>query len=79
MKAGVPVIRFTGGRNTTTYDASHTVHDTVEHVYELACGPANFEVSFENAVLVSDYTILAYDRYDPKLLSPLEPPGENHP
>lgn len=66
--AGVPVIRFAGGRKTSLYDAYHKPTDTIDRVYELAGGRSNFEVGFEHAVLVSYYTILAYDHYDPKNL-----------
>ncbi len=64
--AGVPVVRFAGGRTTSLYDGYHRPIDTIDRVYELAGGRSSFEAGFEQAVLVSYYTILAYDHYDPK-------------
>lgn len=67
-RAGVPVVRFAGGRNASDYPAYHQPNDTVEYAYEYAGGRQNFEAGFEMVVLVSYYTILGYDAYDPLAL-----------
>jgi hypothetical protein len=70
-EAGVPIVRFAGGRNAADYPQYHQPQDTAEYVYEYAGGRENFEQGFEMVVLVSWYTILAYDHYDPLALPPL--------
>ncbi len=61
-EAGVPVIRFAGGRYATDYDQYHKPLDTVEHVYEITQGRANFEAGFATIVETSYTTALALDR-----------------
>lgn len=61
-RAGVPILRFAGGRHAADYDQYHKPLDTVEHVYELAGGRANFEAGFATIVEASYTTVLAFDR-----------------
>lgn len=63
-EAGVPIIRFAGGLNATDYDQYHKPLDTVEHVYEVTDGRANFEAGFAAVVEASYATALALDRTD---------------
>lgn len=73
-RIGVPVVRFAGGRRPGEYPMYHQPLDTVPYVYSFACGMCTdlnrgkelFQKGFEMVVLVSYYTILAYDQYDPK-------------
>lgn len=68
MEAGVPIIRFAGGREASDYGGYHNASDTIEFVYDVAGGRAAFEAGIERAIEVSYYTILAFDPYDPKSL-----------
>lgn len=61
-EAGVPILRFAGGRNAADYDQYHMPLDTVEHVYDVTGGRANFEAGFATIVESSYYTVLALDR-----------------
>lgn len=61
-EAGVPIIRFAGGRNAADYDQYHKPLDTVEHVYEVTGGRANFEAGFAAIVEASYATALTLDR-----------------
>ena len=61
-RAGVPILRFAGGRHAADYDQYHKPLDTVEHVYEVAGGRANFEAGFTTIVEASYTTVLAFDR-----------------
>ncbi|MHB1261385.1 MAG: M28 family metallopeptidase [Thermoplasmatota archaeon] len=61
-EAGVPIYRFAGGRNAADYDQYHRPLDTVEHVYDVAGGRANFAAGFETIVEASYTTALAFDR-----------------
>jgi hypothetical protein len=63
-EAGVPIIRFAGGLNATDYDQYHKPLDTVDHVYEVTNGAANFKAGFSAIVEVSYATALALDRTD---------------
>ncbi|HLE47289.1 MAG TPA: M28 family peptidase [Candidatus Thermoplasmatota archaeon] len=74
-RVGIPVIRFAGGRKAADYPQYHKQEDTVEFVYRFACecqdlakGKESFAKGFEMVVLMSYYTILAYDQYNPKAL-----------
>lgn len=74
-RIGIPVVRFAGGRRAADYPQYHKSDDTVEFVYRFACecsdlakGKEAFAAGYEMVVLASYYTILAYDRYDPKAL-----------
>jgi hypothetical protein len=71
--AGIPVLRFCGGRYPFLYSMYHTASDTVDRVYGIAGGRKRFEDSFENAVITSYYVIMAYDSNDPKKLFPVRP------
>ncbi|MFA5944640.1 MAG: M28 family peptidase [Candidatus Thermoplasmatota archaeon] len=61
-EAGVPIIRFAGGLNATDYDQYHMPLDTVDHVYEVTAGRANFEAGFAAVVEAGYSTALALDR-----------------
>ncbi|MBI2077887.1 MAG: M28 family peptidase [Euryarchaeota archaeon] len=74
-RVGIPVVRFAGGRKAADYPQYHKEQDTVEFVYRYACecqdlakGKETFARGYELVVLMSYYTILAYDQYDPKAL-----------
>jgi hypothetical protein len=60
-RAGIPILRFAGGRNAADYDQYHKPLDTVDHVYDLAGGRANFEAGFATIVEASYTTMLAFD------------------
>lgn len=60
-EAGVPILRFAGGRHAADYDQYHKPLDTVEHVYEVVGGRPNFETGFATIVESSYATILALD------------------
>ena len=60
-RAGVPILRFAGGRNAADYDQYHKPLDTVQHVYDVAGGRANFEKGFATIVEASYATALAFD------------------
>ncbi|HUR25117.1 MAG TPA: M28 family peptidase [Candidatus Thermoplasmatota archaeon] len=60
-RAGIPILRFAGGRNANDYDQYHKPLDTVDHVYGLAGGRANFEAGFATIVEASYTTMLAFD------------------
>jgi hypothetical protein len=61
-EAGIPILRFAGGRHAADYDQYHKPLDTVEHVYELAGGRENFERGFATIVDGSIAVALAFDR-----------------
>lgn len=61
-EAGVPIIRFAGGLNASDYDQYHMPLDTVDHVYEVTGGRANFEAGFAAIVEASYATALTLDR-----------------
>ena len=61
-EAGVPILRFAGGRNAADYDQYHKPLDTVDHVYQVAGGRASFEKGFATVVAASYTTALAFDR-----------------
>ena len=61
-EAGVPILRFAGGRNAADYDQYHKPLDTVDHVYELAGGRETFEAGFATIVEGSVAAALAFDR-----------------
>ncbi|MEA3144175.1 MAG: hypothetical protein QOG31_1499 [Thermoplasmata archaeon] len=63
-EAGVPILRFAGGRNAADYDQYHKPLDTVDHVYQVTGGRAKFEKGFATVVEASFPTILALDRTD---------------
>jgi Zn-dependent M28 family amino/carboxypeptidase len=60
-EAGVPILRFAGGRNAADYDQYHKPLDTVDHVYQTAGGRGNFEKGFATIVEASYTTALAFD------------------
>ncbi|HEX2066217.1 MAG TPA: M28 family peptidase, partial [Candidatus Thermoplasmatota archaeon] len=61
-EAGIPILRFAGGRHAADYDQYHLPLDTVEHVYAVTGGRAGFEKGFATVVEASLPTILALDR-----------------
>lgn len=61
-EAGVPILRFAGGRHAADYDQYHKPLDTVEHVYEVAQGRDNFEKGFATIVESSYVTALVLDK-----------------
>ena len=60
-RAGIPILRFAGGRNANDYDQYHKPLDTVDHVYDLAGGRPDFEAGFATIVEASYTTMLAFD------------------
>lgn len=66
MRAGIPAVRFFGGRQATDYRYYHKSNDTIEGVYEVAGGQRSFERGLEMAVNASYYSVLAFDMFDPK-------------
>ncbi len=71
-EAGIPALRFIGGENFFDYDAYHTADDTVDTVYALAGGRAQFAAGFEMTVWIAYFAVRAYDRYDPLALPDLD-------
>lgn len=71
---GVPVVRFAGGQRASDYPMYHLPGDTVEYVYLFACGYCRefltvgrdlFHRGLDFAIIVSYYTIMGYDQFDP--------------
>jgi hypothetical protein len=60
-EAGVPIYRFAGGRHAVDYDQYHRPLDTVDHVYDVAGGRANFAAGFATIVESGYTTALAFD------------------
>ena len=60
-EAGVPILRFAGGRHAADYPQYHMPLDTVEYVYDFVGGRENFEKGFATIVEASHHTILALD------------------
>lgn len=60
-EAGVPIYRFAGGRHAADYDQYHKPLDTVEHVYGVAGGRANFAAGFATIVEASYALALSFD------------------
>ncbi len=63
-EAGIPIYRFAGGRHAADYDQYHGPDDTVEHVYEVVGGRANWEAGFNTIVEGSYHLIWALDKTD---------------
>ncbi len=63
-EAGIPIYRFAGGRHAADYDQYHMPLDTVEHVYEVVGGRANWEAGFTTIVEGSYHLIWALDKTD---------------
>lgn len=63
-RAGVPILRFAGGRDASDYPAYHMPHDLVEYVYQFTGGRENFEAGFATVVESSYRTALAFDATD---------------
>ena len=55
-QAGIPTIRFAGGRTAGSYDQYHMPQDTVDHVYQVVGGRANFMLGF--GALVEESVLL---------------------
>lgn len=60
-EAGVPILRFAGGRNANDYPQYHKPLDTVDYVYDFVGGRPNFEAGFATIVEASHHTIRALD------------------
>jgi hypothetical protein len=60
-EAGIPIYRFAGGRHAADYAQYHRPLDTVEYVYQMVGGRANFEAGFATIVEGSYALILAFD------------------
>lgn len=56
-QAGIPTIRFAGGRRAGDYDQYHLPGDTVQHVYDVVGGRDNFMAGF--GALVEESYLLA--------------------
>lgn len=52
----IPTVRFAGGRRAADYDQYHLPDDTVDHVYQVVGGRANFEAGF-GAIVQESYTL----------------------
>ncbi|MEA3190658.1 MAG: hypothetical protein QOD77_1240 [Thermoplasmata archaeon] len=61
-EAGVPILRFAGGRRAADYDQYHMPLDTVDHVYQVTQGRENFEKGFATIVEASYVTALVLDQ-----------------
>ena len=63
--AGVPILRFAGGRDAVDYLGYHQPWDTVEFVYEVYTdGREGFEAGFTTVVESGYYSVLAFDATD---------------
>lgn len=60
-RAGIPILRFAGGRTATDYPAYHQPFDTVDFVYTYVEGRANFEAGFNTVVEAGYHTVLSFD------------------
>lgn len=67
-EAGIPIYRFAGGRHAADYDQYHGPLDTVDHVYDVTDGRANFEAGFTTIVQGSLALIQVLDAYPPQAL-----------
>ncbi len=63
-EAGIPILRFAGGRRAADYDQYHMPLDTVDHVYDVVGGRPNFEAGFSTVVEASYATALLLDGTD---------------
>lgn len=59
--AGIPTIRFAGGRTAGAYDQYHLPDDTVEHLYDLTGGRAGWESGFGDVMRVAYETAVRFD------------------
>lgn len=63
--AGVPILRFAGGRDAVDYLGYHQPWDTVEFVYQVYTdGRGGFEAGFSTIVESGYYSVLAFDATD---------------
>ncbi|MGB1585994.1 MAG: M28 family metallopeptidase [Thermoplasmatota archaeon] len=60
--AGIPTVRFAGGRSASDYDQYHLPDDTVEHLYELTGGRANWESGFGDVMRTAYDLAVAFDQ-----------------
>ncbi|TPV93259.1 MAG: M20/M25/M40 family metallo-hydrolase [Myxococcales bacterium FL481] len=65
MNAGIPIVRFYGGRNANDYPYYHRAGDTIEGVYQVVGGRLAFEMGLELTIEASYYSMLAFDLFDP--------------
>jgi Zn-dependent M28 family amino/carboxypeptidase len=61
-EAGVPILRFAGGRTAAEYPMYHQPGDLVEYVYLFTGGRPSFEAGFAAVVEASYHTTLALDQ-----------------
>ncbi|HUR68633.1 MAG TPA: M28 family peptidase [Candidatus Thermoplasmatota archaeon] len=61
-EAGIPVLRFSGGRNAGDYPEYHKPGDTTQYVYDYMGGPENYEKGIAAAATATAWTVMAYDR-----------------
>lgn len=64
MRAGIPVVRITGGRNGADYPQYHGPLDTPSYIYQFVGGKDVFARGYAFAIEVAYYTILGLDRVD---------------
>jgi Peptidase family M28 len=55
-EAGIPTLRFAGGRRAGDYDQYHMPDDTVDHVYDVVGGRQNYIDGF-GALVLESYTL----------------------
>lgn len=60
--AGIPTLRFAGGRRAGDYDQYHLPMDTVQHVYDVVGGRENFQKGFGTIVQESYMLALMLDQ-----------------
>ncbi|HET6398836.1 MAG TPA: M28 family peptidase [Candidatus Thermoplasmatota archaeon] len=63
-EAGVPIVRFAGGRHATDYPMYHRPGDLVEYVDLFVGGRPNFEAGMRTVLESGVATVLALDRAD---------------
>jgi hypothetical protein len=63
-EAGIPTVRFAGGRRAGDYDQYHLPDDTADHVYEVVGGRENFQAGFGTLVQESYTLALMLDGTD---------------
>lgn len=59
---GIPVVRFSGGRNAGDYPQYHMPGDTTDFVYQYMGSPENVEKGLAAAASVAAWTVMAFDR-----------------
>ncbi len=64
-RAGIPIVRFAGGRDAIDYPGYHQPFDTVEFVYTYVDGRPNFEAGFSTIVDAGIATVQSFDATEP--------------